>query len=122
MKRWQLLALILAMSATGAFADEAEEEDATERVCVKQRNINSYDAIDDQHIYVKATGNNHFLFTMQHRCLGLRSARGIVLKATMLRVCSDSFGGIEYRDNMGSSGPVAWTQLKESPARTMQRA
>ncbi len=36
MKRWQLLTLVLALSATGAFAeeaeDEAEEEEAIERV------------------------------------------------------------------------------------------
>lgn len=105
MKGWQLSALILAMSASGALADEAEneadEDGATERVCVKNRNINSFDAIDEQHIYVKATGNNHFLFTMQHRCLGLGSAFNIGLKNTMSQVCSDGFGRIEYQDSMG---------------------
>ena len=46
MKRWQLLILILALSATSAFADEtedeAEEEEAIERVCVNKRSINSF--------------------------------------------------------------------------------
>ena len=54
MKRWQLLILILALSATSAFADEAEdeaeEEEAIERVCVNRRSINSFDPIDDQPI------------------------------------------------------------------------
>ena len=102
MKQWQPLILVLALSATGAFAeeaeDEAEEEEAIERVCVNKRNINSFDAIDDEHVYIKATGNNHFLFTMQRRCFGLRSAQGIGIKDTMSRVCSGGFGEIVYRD------------------------
>ena len=101
MKRWQLLILILALTATGVFAeeakDEAEEEEAIERVCVNRRSINSFDPIDDQHVYIKATGNNHYLFTMQGRCFGLRDAYGIAVKDTMSRVCSKGFGEIVYR-------------------------
>ena len=101
MQQWQLLILILALSAASAFADEAEdeaeEEEAVERVCVNKRSINSFDAIDDQHVYIKATGNNHYLFTMQRRCFGLRSAYGIAVKDTMSRVCSKGFGEIVYR-------------------------
>ncbi len=100
MKRWQLLILILALSATSSFADEAEdesdEEEIVERVCVNKRSINSFDPIDDQHVYIKATGNNHYLFTMQRRCFGLRSAYGIAVKDTMSRVCSKGFGEIVY--------------------------
>ena len=102
MQQWQLLILILALSAASAFADEAEdeaeEEEAVERVCVNKRSINSFDAIDDQHVYIKATGNNYYLFTMQRRCFGLRSAYGIAVKDTMSRVCSKGFGEIVYRD------------------------
>ena len=94
--------MVLALSATGAFAeeaeDEAEEEEAIERVCVNKRNINSFDAIDDQHIYIRATGNKHFLFTMQRRCFGLRGAHGIEVKDTMSSVCSGGFGEFVYRD------------------------
>ncbi len=101
MRRWQLLILILALTATGVFAeeaeDEAEEEEAIERVCVNKRSINSFDPIDDQHIYIKATGNNHYLFTMQRRCFDLRGAYGIAVKDTMSRVCSKGFGEIVYR-------------------------
>ena len=102
MKRWQLLIPILALSTTGGFADEAEdeaeEEEAVERICVNRRSINSFDAIDDQHVYIKATGNKHYLFTMQSRCFGLRDAYGIAVKDTMSRVCSKGFGEIVYRD------------------------
>jgi hypothetical protein len=89
------------LSATSAFADEAEdeaeEEEAVERVCVNKRSINSFDAIDDQHVYIKATGNNHYLFTMQRKCFDLRGAYGIAVKDTMSRVCSKGFGEIVYR-------------------------
>ncbi len=74
MKQWQPLILVLALSATGAFAEEAEheaeEEEAIERVCVNKRNINSFDAIDDQHVYIKATGT----ITFYSRCSADASA------------------------------------------------
>ena len=102
MKRWHRLFLILAMGVSCAFAeeavDDADVEEATERVCVNKRNINSFDAIDDEHVYIKATGNKHFLFTMRRRCIGLRNAQGIGIKDTMSSVCSGSFGEIVYRD------------------------
>ncbi len=101
MRRWQLLILILALSATGAFADEAEgeaeEEEAVERICVNKRSVNSFDPIDDQHVYIKAPGNKYYLFTMQRKCFGLRNAYGIAVKDTMSRVCSKGFGEIVYR-------------------------
>ena len=102
MNRWQLLILILAMSVGSAFAeeadDDADEEEAVQKVCVNKRSINSFDAIDDEHVYIKASSNKHFLFTMQRRCSGLRHANGIGIKDTMSQVCSKSFGEIVYRD------------------------
>ena len=102
MKRWHLLILVVTIGATNAFADDADEqaaeEDAVERVCVNKRSINSFDAIDDEHVYIKASSNKHFLFTMQRRCSGLRHANGIGIKDTMSQVCSKGFGEIVYRD------------------------
>lgn len=102
MNRWQLMILILAMSIGSAFAEEADEdadvEEAVQKVCVNKRSINSFDTIDDEHVYIKATGNKHYLFTMQRRCFGLRSAMGIGIKDTMSSVCSKGFGEIVYRD------------------------
>ncbi len=90
------------MSIGSAFAEEADEdadeEEAAQKVCVNKRSINSFDAIDDEHVYIKATGNKHYLFTMQRRCFGLRSAMGIGIKDTMSSVCSKGFGEIVYRD------------------------
>lgn len=99
---WQLLILVLAMSVGNAFAeeadDDADEEEAAQKVCVNKRTINSFDAIDDEHVYIKASSNKHFLFTMQRRCSGLRHANGIGIKDTMSQVCSKGFGEIVYRD------------------------
>ena len=102
MKLWYCFVLILALSSIAAFAEEAveeaEEEEAVDKVCVNKRNINSFDAIDDQHLYIKATGNRHYLFTMWNRCFGLRNANGIGIKDTMSRVCSGGFGEVVFRD------------------------
>ncbi len=102
MKLWHLLILALTIGATSALADDADEEAAeeevAERVCVNKRNINSFDAIDDEHVYIKVSVNDHYLFTMQRRCSGLRHANGIGIKDTMSQVCSNGFGEIVYRD------------------------
>ena len=101
MKRWQLILVILVLPLGGCatsseeVADESTAADA--RVCVSVRSINSFDAIDDKHIYIKATSNKHYLFTLSRRCIGLRSARGIAVKDSFSRVCSNSFGEIVYR-------------------------
>ena len=103
MKAWItiLLGLLLLVCSPLALsqeeAEEAEEEEVTERVCVNKRSINSFDAIDDQHVYIKATGNKYYLFTMQRKCFGLRNAYGIAVKDTMSQVCSKGFGEIVYR-------------------------
>ena len=102
MKRWQPLLFILVFTLSGCATSSEEVTDespgATERVCVSVRSINSFDAIDYNHLYIKATGNKHYLFTLYGGCTGLRSAHGIAVKDTFSRVCSNSFGEIIYRD------------------------
>ncbi len=83
-------------------ADEgAEEEPSEERVCVNIRAVRTFDAIDDEHIYIREGSNNHFLLTMQHRCFNLRNSLGIGFRDTTGRSCSKGFGEIVYRDRMG---------------------
>ncbi|MCZ6500773.1 MAG: DUF6491 family protein [Gammaproteobacteria bacterium] len=96
-----LFVSILALSGCAAssekVAEESQEKAAT--VCVSVRNISSFDAIDDQYLYVKALGKQrHFLFTMDRACFGLRSAQTIAVRDKFTRVCSDSFGEVIYRD------------------------
>lgn len=101
MKRFQLL-FVLGLAVTGCatsseeVADEAS--DVSERVCVSANMITSFDAIDDRHLYIRASGNRHYLFTLSGGCLGLPSAQTIAVKDTFSRVCSNSFGEIVYRD------------------------
>ena len=99
MKQWQ--PLILVLTGCAAPSEEVADESlgAPGKVCVNVRNISSFDAIDDRHIYIKARGQQkHFLFTMRGGCLGLRSAHGIAVKDTLSSVCSNSSGEIIYRD------------------------
>ncbi len=100
MKRWQSLILILALSGCAASSGDVADESlgAPEKVCVNVRNIDSFDAIDDQHIYIRARGQQkHLLFTMHGRCFGLRSAHTIAVRDTLSSVCSNSFGEVVYR-------------------------
>ncbi len=101
MKRRQIILVILVLPLGGCATSSEEVADeslvAAERVCVSVRSINSFDAIDDAHVYIKATGNKHYLFTLYGGCHGLRSARGIAVKDTISRVCSNTHGEIIYR-------------------------
>lgn len=96
MRRSQLPLLALFLAACAASPDQAIE--AVERVCVSVRSINSFDAIDDRHVYIRANVRDHYLFTMYGGCYGLRSAHTIAVKDSFTRVCSNSFGEIIYRE------------------------
>lgn len=101
MKRWQPLITILALTGCAAStADLAEQSTgAAEKVCVNARNIDSFDAIDDNHLYVRARGpQRHFLFTLERSCFGLQSAHTISIRDALNRVCSNSFGEVIYRE------------------------
>jgi hypothetical protein len=103
MKQRHLLFVIIALGGCATSPDDAADASddgfiAADRVCVSARSINSFDAIDDEHVYIRAHVNDHYLFTMYGGCFGLRSAQGIAVKDTFTRVCSNSFGEIIYRD------------------------
>ncbi len=103
MKRWQamLFVPILALSGCAASSDNVGDMsmDRSETVCVNVRSINSYDSIDDQHLYVKVLGEpRHLLFTMDGTCFGLNNAQAIAVKDRYTRVCSDSLSEVIYRD------------------------
>lgn len=104
MNRAIFLGLFLALISQFATAQDktVEAEDSNERICVNTRLVRSFDAITDRYVYVKESGDKHYLFTMHTRCLNLRDAMGIAFKESVgSRVCGDGFGEIVYRDRMG---------------------
>ncbi len=95
--------LLLIFACPLAFAqddigDDADEEEADAKVCVYGRNIDGFDAFTDEHIFITVRGGEYYLLTMKRRCFGLRSARGIAIKDTTSRVCSNGFAEVIYRD------------------------
>jgi len=98
-----LVGLLLAFTSPVTFAqdDDAEDGNGSERICVNVRAIRSFDALTDNYVYVREGSSKHYLFTMRNRCHNLRNAMGIAIKDMISRVCSDGFGEILYRDQMG---------------------
>lgn len=106
MKTTRLLLVASVLCLSGALADEhepakssdAEQPTNEERVCFNRRQVNSFDGLSDRHVYIKEGVNDFYLLTMRNRCTGLRDARGIGIKDTMGRICSNSFAEIIFSD------------------------
>jgi len=101
-----LLLASLTLAFGPAIADEhdkdktqgAEEAAVEEKVCFNRRQVNSFDGLSDRHVYIREGVNDYFLLTMRNRCTGLRNARGIGIKDTMSRICSNTFAEIVFND------------------------
>ena len=76
----------------------AEEAPVEERACFNRRQVRSFDGLSDRHVYIREGVNDYFLLTMRNRCTGLRNARGIGIKDTMSRICSNTFAEIVFND------------------------
>ncbi len=105
--KWLICVLFAAVSGVAFAQDDeegvVEEEISTEMpppepACFNVRDINNFDAFEDNFVYVEGRRNQHFLLTMQRSCFGLRQARGIAISNQINRVCSNSFAEITYRD------------------------
>ena len=97
-----ILAAGFLLSSTALAEDESSDESEAaaeeEKVCINSRQVNGFDALDDEHVLVEEGVKDYFLLTMDHRCPGLRHANGIAFKDTTSRICSDGFGNIVFRD------------------------
>ena len=95
-----------ALAFSPAIADKHEKAEpagvedarAEERVCFNRRTVDSFEGLSDKHVVIEERGNDFYLLTMRNRCSGLEDARGIGIKDTMSRICSNSFAEIIYRD------------------------
>lgn len=92
-----LVILLISPFVMGQEDESAEMQSSN--VCVNSRTIRNFDAFTDEHIYVEDRGDEHYLFTMRGRCIGLKNSLAIAIKDTTSRVCSKSFGEVVYRDN-----------------------
>ena len=93
-----MAAIIAAPAYAADESDDSAENGESERVCVYTRDIDSFDALDDRHVYVDARRDQRYLFTLDGGCFGLRSANVIAISDTTSRVCSNSFGRLTYRE------------------------
>ena len=80
------LAAVLQVALAGvppAFAAKVKRD------CINRREINILRALDDKHVYVKASASRHYLITMEDRCPGLSEARRLEVFEASARVCAD---------------------------------
>lgn len=99
MIRLTLASLVLSTMLIAGCATEGSSSSASSRDdCFFIRNVNSWNAIDEKHLYLDATGDQQFLVTMDFACRGIRFANAIALSDPMGRVCPNDFGRITYRD------------------------
>ena len=70
---------------------------AAEEACFLVRDIDDFDALSDELVFVEGRGNDNYLLTMWPGCFGLKGALGIAVSSPMSRVCSTSGAEIRYR-------------------------
>jgi len=91
--------MLLAVLTVGCATTESNETSSDRSDdCFYVRQINNWDAIDRDHIYVEGVGDNKFLLTMFSSCPGITFTRAIALQDSMGRMCPKDFGRIVYRD------------------------
>jgi hypothetical protein len=79
-------------------ADDAQADKAEERVCFNNRQVRSFDSLNDRYVFVEAGGSKNYLLTMRNHCSGLANAHNIAIRDTTSRVCDNGFAEIIYRD------------------------
>ena len=66
--------------------------------CVHIRQVRNWGAIDDEHVWLEASGRRQYLVTLWTRCPGLRFAQVIALKNAGNRICPNDFGSVLFDD------------------------
>ena len=77
--------------------DAATAPPPAEEACFIVRDIDDFDALSDEFIFVEGRSEENYLLTMWAGCFGLRGALGIAVSSPMSRVCSTSDAEIRYR-------------------------
>jgi hypothetical protein len=77
--------------------DAAQAPPEAEEACFYVRDIDDFDALSDEFVFVEGRGDEKYLLTMWAGCFGLEGAVGIAVSSPMSRVCSTSGAEIRYR-------------------------
>ncbi len=98
MKIYSITTLIIAaVLLVGCASSQPKAQDSdTGRTCVRVRQINSYSALDDRHVYVNVTGKDDYMLTVDFGCPGLTFARGIAISEQSSQVCGDGSGLLTF--------------------------
>jgi len=71
---------------------------ATKEACFSVRRADSFSALHERFVYVRALGDEHYLLTLDAPHMGLPFATGITISGSFTRVCSDTGAMITYID------------------------
>ena len=92
------LAVVAVLGLAGcASSRPTDAASATDRVCVRVQQINSYQPIGDHHVVIKASASKRYLLTLDEICTGLKFARGIAIAEASTRVCNDGFSFLTFQ-------------------------
>ena len=64
--------------------------------CIYLRQLNQWEAIDDQHLFATLSATRYYLFTVDHGCPGLEVARYGLVSEPSTRMCGDGFSFLRF--------------------------
>jgi hypothetical protein len=107
MTRFHYLLLFCGFALSAGLAQDSEDDVETidvddmplvaEPACFSARDARSFDAINDQFVYIEGRRNRNYLLTMFSICSGLRSAVDLGISSGGGRVCSNGGAEVVYR-------------------------
>ena len=77
--------------------DAASIPPTVEDGCFYVREVRSFDALNNEFVFIEGRSDEMFLLTMFPNCIGLRDSFEIAIQSRMSRVCSNSSADIRYR-------------------------
>ena len=95
---WFPAAVLALIGLAGCASGPSTERSVEDRTCIRVSAVDSFDALDDQHVVVEAIGDDHYLLTLQPPCNGLSFASGITFAETLDRVCGDGTSWLTFTD------------------------
>lgn len=96
--RTSVFVLALPVILIGVCAAAQTDKPKPKKDCVVKREINVMSPLDDKHVYVKARSDNHYLFTMDAQCPGLRLARKLAISDASTRVCEGGTSLLSFEE------------------------